>query len=112
MLSYRHESGARVIHIPKALGAFTRDELPEHAAYLLVDVHLAPAVMLHKIRRLLPPLRERALKAVFLTLKLNTWSMADQIPRWLEQIRGYGLRDVRARQLPSNRQEICVVGRV
>jgi hypothetical protein len=45
-----------------------------------------------------------------LTLKLNETRFAAEVPAFVERVRELGLGDVRATQLPSNRQEICVVG--
>jgi 23S rRNA (cytidine2498-2'-O)-methyltransferase len=108
VLRYRHASGAHVEHLKVALGSMTSEQIPRGSQWLLVDVHLAPPVMLHKVRRLIPPLRPTLRAAVF-TLKLNEWSLASELPRWVEQVRGYGFSRVRARQLPSHRQELCLV---
>jgi 23S rRNA (cytidine2498-2'-O)-methyltransferase len=45
---------------------------------------------------------------MLLTLKLTDWSLAAQLPEWINRVRGWGYNVVRARQLVHNRQEICV----
>ena len=47
-------------------------------------------------------------RGLLLTLKLLEWSLAEHVPDYLDRIRGWGYAHVRARQLPHNRQEICV----
>jgi hypothetical protein len=39
---------------------------------------------------------------------MNQWKLAEEIPLRLDQLREIGFVRVRARQLPSNRQEITV----
>ncbi len=100
---------ARLTHLRVPVGGLMREQLPERVHWLVLDVNLAPQVALHSIQRLVPPLR-RHLCGMFLTLKLNDWSMADSIPKFLEQTRQLGLVAPRAVQLPANRQEIALFG--
>jgi 23S rRNA (cytidine2498-2'-O)-methyltransferase len=68
---------------------------------------LAPPVALHALRRVVSTLRS-TLRGALLTLKLNDWGMASDVPRWLDLLAEMGFDSVRATQLCSNRQEICV----
>ena len=111
VLAYRHPSGAQVHHLPIKIGSLRREALPQNVDWLLMDVNLAPQVALHSISRLVPLLRPH-LRGVLFTLKLNEWRFADMIPMFVERIRGLGASEVRATQLPANRQEICVWGRL
>jgi 23S rRNA (cytidine2498-2'-O)-methyltransferase len=97
-------------HVKTAVGGLRREDLPPRVAWLLLDVNLAPQVALHAVRRLVPMIRPSLLAAI-LTLKLNEERFVDEIPAWLGRVREMGFRDVRARQLPSNRREICVAAR-
>jgi 23S rRNA (cytidine2498-2'-O)-methyltransferase len=45
---------------------------------------------------------------MILTLKLPEWSLAAQVPGYIERIKSWGYNIVRARQLQHNRREICV----
>jgi len=45
---------------------------------------------------------------MLLTLKLPDWQLAERIPEYLDRIRSWDYRYVRARQLAFNRHEICV----
>ena len=76
-----------------------------------MDVHLAPPVALHGLARYLGRWK-RTLRGAILTLKLNTYELASDIPAWLARLTELGLVQPSARQLPSNRQEICVTARV
>ena len=94
-------------HLPVKMGAVDLATLPDPVHWLVLDVHLAPPVALRGLSRFLPRVR-RHLAGAILTLKLNTWSMIDDAPRWLDQVRALGFANVRAAQLPSHRQEIGV----
>ena len=79
-----------------------------HADWLVVDINLSPNYTLDSVEAILghPGVH---LRGVLMTLKLGEWSLAAEVPEYLERIRSWGLPDVRARQLHHNRQEICVV---
>lgn len=98
------------VHLQTTLALVRAEQLGGPVDWLLMDVHLAPQVALHQVRRLVSVLRP-TLRGVFFTLKLNDWDMAGEIPDFLRRIEGMGLTDVRATQLPANRQEITVVAR-
>ena len=51
-----------------------------------------------------------SLLGLMLTVKLNEWSFADEIPDWVENVRAMGMAKVRATQLAGNRQEIVIYG--
>jgi hypothetical protein len=53
------------------------------------------------------PVRDH-LKGLLLTLKLNDDATVESLPRLFEQIQGWGAREVRALQLPSNRHDLFV----
>jgi hypothetical protein len=47
---------------------------------------------------------------VILTLKLNHWKFADEIPGLLKRLKKMGFKDIRAAQLSFHHREIGVVG--
>jgi hypothetical protein len=49
-----------------------------------------------------------SIRGLLLTLKLPEWELFDELPSYMDRIRGWGYRDVRVRQLAFNRQEVCV----
>jgi len=75
--------------------------------WLACDINLPPNYTLDAVKAIVshPGVR---FKGMLLTLKLVQWSLADEIPKFLEKIRSWGFPRVRARQLHHNRQEICV----
>jgi 23S rRNA (cytidine2498-2'-O)-methyltransferase len=75
--------------------------------WLTCDVNLPPNYTLDAVRAIVshPGVK---FKGMLLTLKLVEWSLAEEIPVYLERIRSWGFRHLRARQLHHNRQEICV----
>jgi 23S rRNA (cytidine2498-2'-O)-methyltransferase len=97
-------------HLATKMGGVDRAALPPRVDWLLCDVHLAPQVALHQLRRFLPPLRD-GLRGLIWTLKLNRWEVIDEVPALLASLGELGFADVRARQLPGHRQELGVVAR-
>lgn len=75
--------------------------------WLMADMNVAPNYTLDAVESLVthPEIRVRGM---LLTLKLITWDLADEVPDYLQRIRGWGYNLVRARQMLHNRQEICV----
>jgi 23S rRNA (cytidine2498-2'-O)-methyltransferase len=107
VLGYEGPSGNRFRHLAIPVGALRRDILPGRVDWLLLDVHLAPQVALHAVRRIVAALR-RDLLGVLFTLKLNDWGMAAEVPALVARVAGMGLAGARATQLPSGGQEVCV----
>jgi 23S rRNA (cytidine2498-2'-O)-methyltransferase len=97
-------------HVQVKLGDLRREQLPKKVDWLFLDVNLAPAVALHQLSRVVSTLKS-TLKGGLFTLKLNDWSMVEQVPAFLSRLQAMGFVDVRARQLCHNRQEICVAVR-
>ena len=77
--------------------------------WLIADANVAPKHTLDTVEGIVTypgvPIR-----GVLLTLKLLQWNLVEQIPSWLERVRSWGYRHVRARQLASGGQEICIAG--
>jgi 23S rRNA (cytidine2498-2'-O)-methyltransferase len=103
-------ASGHITHLQVKVGALRWEDLPPHVDWLLVDVHLAPQVALHEVRRLMKPL-SRTLRGAVFTLKMNDDAIVAEIPTLLERVRELGFDDVRATHLPSNRREICCVAR-
>jgi 23S rRNA (cytidine2498-2'-O)-methyltransferase len=82
-------------------------EVYREADWLTSDINMPPNYTLDAVEGALsvPGVR---LRGVLLTLKLPEWSLAKRIPEFLDRVASWGFRDVRARQLQFNRQEICV----
>ncbi|HET6343935.1 MAG TPA: hypothetical protein VFH51_03335, partial [Myxococcota bacterium] len=99
--------GRRFVHLRKPSGQLSRPDLPRAVHWLLSDMNLAAPVVLAQVERLLPMVRQH-LRGVFLTLKLNDRTVADQVPTLLAHVHRWGLLDVRAAQLPPHRREIVV----
>ncbi len=76
--------------------------------WLMADANLAPENTLEAIEAIVTNRRVN-IAGMLITLKLLDWSMAAEIQRYLDQIRGWGYRHVRARQLAFNRREVCVM---
>ena len=96
-------------HLKIAVGELTVEQLPAHVDWLLLDVNLASQVAIHSVRGIVSSLRG-SLRGVLFTLKLNDWAMAAKVPELLRRIGEMGMTEVRATQLPSNRQEIFAYG--
>lgn len=99
----------RFRHLEKSVVAVRREELPSRVEWLLLDMNVKPAVSLAAVERLALELKE-SLLGVLLTVKLNDWKFAGQIPQFLKRLRLLGFERVKATQLPNNRQEIFLFG--
>jgi 23S rRNA (cytidine2498-2'-O)-methyltransferase len=108
VLAYRHPNGARVHHLRSKIAAVRWEQLPAHVDWLVCDVHLAPQVAIHQLRRIVPALRKR-LRGAVITLKLNDLAFVDELPELRRRIGELGFATVQCTHLPSNRQEVCAV---
>lgn len=75
--------------------------------WLLADSNIPPVQTLDDIEPIVTS-DETHIRGLVLTLKLADWELAQQIPAYLDRVRSWGYKYVRARQLAFNRQEICV----
>jgi len=96
-------------HIKDRVAGVKRDQLPAHVDWLVCDANVPPQVLIPTLTVLIKSL-EPFLKGVILTMKLwdGDWGSAERVTELLDSVRVMGLQEVRATQLPSNRQEICV----
>jgi 23S rRNA (cytidine2498-2'-O)-methyltransferase len=78
--------------------------------WLYVDINLPPNYTLDTVEGLLSS-PGVDFTGLLLTLKLPDWELADELPRNLERVRGWGFEHVAMRQLTMNRQEVCVAAR-
>ena len=78
--------------------------------WLTCDINLPPSYTLDTVESVVmhPKVRIRGL---ILTLKLVDWSLAAEIPAFVERVRQWGYSRIRVRQLHHNRQEVCLVAR-
>ncbi|OFZ55465.1 MAG: hypothetical protein A2428_09770 [Bdellovibrionales bacterium RIFOXYC1_FULL_54_43] len=102
-------AAAHFKHIQKVVAAVHRPDLPASVEWLLVDMNVTPNIALFAIDRLASRTKDTLL-GVLLTIKLNQWKMADQIPSMLEHVKVMGMVRARAVQLFHNRQEILIYG--
>ncbi len=96
-------------HIQNIVANIPREELPASIEWLLLDMNVTPSVSLFAVDRLATRMKG-SLLGLLLTVKLNQWKLADEIPAMLEHIRVMGMSRVKATQLSSNRQEIFIFG--
>jgi len=74
-----------------------------HTHWLTADMNLAPNYTLDTVEAIVTH-HEVQICGLLITLKLLEWSLAEEIPAYLDRIRSWGYADVRARQLSHNRQ--------
>lgn len=98
----------RFHHIKKAYSGLVPEDLPESIDWLVLDINAPARISLSYVEELSKRFKG-SLLGLILTLKINDPSHAQFIPEWIERVRGMGGVRVRATQLSSNRQEICVV---
>jgi 23S rRNA (cytidine2498-2'-O)-methyltransferase len=102
-------SHPRFKHIAEAVNAVRRESLPESIQWILLDMNVKPDVSLFAVDRLV----SRAgpdLLGVLLTVKLNDWKYAREIPQMIKHVEAMGLYQVQAAQLASHRREIAIAG--
>lgn len=80
------------------------------ARWLAADINAAPRYTLDAVESVVTH-ASASIRGLVLTLKLPEWDLAgpEEILKYFDRIRGWGYRDIRARQLAFNRQEMCVV---
>ncbi len=78
-----------------------------HVQWLAADMNVAPQYTLDAVESIVthPGVH---IRGMLLTLKLPDWQLVDELPAYVERVRGWGYKDVRLRQLAFNRQEICL----
>lgn len=93
-------------HVQKR-GADVRRREFRGVAWLAADMNVAPAYMLDTVEAIVthPVVNIRGL---LLTLKLLEWKLAEPVPAYIERVKSWGYSEVRARQLPHHRQEVCL----
>lgn len=96
-------------HLREPIAGVRTECLPESIQWLLLDMNVAPNVILNQVERLSRRLTG-SLLGVYLTLKMNDPRMVAAIPKMIEHVRSMGMARVRARQLASNKREIAVFG--
>ncbi|MBU6374825.1 MAG: hypothetical protein KGQ59_02410 [Bdellovibrionales bacterium] len=99
----------RFHHVKKAFSDLNEKDLPSSAQWVVLDINGPARVSLPYVEQLLLRYKPELMGAV-LTFKLNDPKHSRHIPEWITRLSELGLRQVRARQLPSNKREICVIG--
>ena len=75
--------------------------------WLMADMNVVPSYTLNTIESIVCH-RDVDVRGLLVTLKLRDWSLAAELPAYVERVRGWGFSDVRLRQLAYNRQEVCL----
>jgi 23S rRNA (cytidine2498-2'-O)-methyltransferase len=96
-------------HIQKR-GADVRRRDLRGVDWLAADMNVAPQYTLDTVEAIVTH-PSVSVKGLLLTLKLLDWELAEHVDDYLDRVRSWGYRNVRARQLAHNRQEICVAAR-
>ena len=97
------------MHMKCTAAELMRRDLPDNIQWFLNDMNVEPRISMFAVDKLASRMKF-SLLGVLLTIKLNKWSMADEIPGWLEHLRAMGMVHVRATQLFHNRQEVFIFG--
>ena len=94
-------------HVRARAGDFKRKEFSS-TRWLVADANIAPQNTLEAVEHIVTNRRVH-IEGMLITLKILDWAMTDQIDDYLDRIRSWGYRHVRARQLAFNRRELCVM---
>ena len=96
----------RLVHVRKRAADMKRREF-RGIRWLMADSNVAPKHTLDTVEAIVTH-REVHVRGMLLTLKLPDWQLAERIPEYLDRVRSWDFRYVRARQLAFHRREICV----
>jgi 23S rRNA (cytidine2498-2'-O)-methyltransferase len=96
-------------HIQRPVGTVLREELPESIQWLLLDMNVEPRISMFAVDRLASRMID-SLLGVFLTVKLNQWKFAREIPDMVAHVKAMGMTKVKVAQLSHHRQEIAIYG--
>jgi 23S rRNA (cytidine2498-2'-O)-methyltransferase len=105
---------SRFQFVQKTARSVTAEDLKGvNPEWLVLDMNLAPLETLDELGHVLRILkkvwgRRLNLQAGFLTIKLNDWKFASDIPLYLRRIHELGFQELLPFQLCSNRQEFFV----
>ncbi len=75
--------------------------------WIAADMSVAPSYTLDAVEGIVTH-TEVNVRGLLLTLKLLDWKLADEIPQFIERVKGWGYNMVRAKQLSHHRQEFCI----
>ena len=75
--------------------------------WLAADMNIAPESTLDTVEAIVMH-PDVSIRGLILTLKFADWSDAERLPKFVERVRGWGYRDVRARQVVTGGTEVCV----
>lgn len=106
VLAFQRADGTRFRHLQIPVGALSQHPLPHRIDMIVSDMNLAPSVMLRYLERI--QRRVRA-KMIIANLKLNDRLAEERIPEFVRQFSRFAPGEVRARQLPANKREICLL---
>lgn len=76
--------------------------------WLVADANVAPNYTLDAVEDIVTYKTSR-LRGLILTLKLSSYSLAENMPAYVERVHSWGFARVEVRQLASNRRECCLV---
>lgn len=93
-------------HIRKRGADLRRSEYASFR-WLMIDTNVAPNHTLDTVENIVTN-RRVSIQGMIITLKLTNWKLANDIPNFLDRVRSWGYRYVRARQLVHNHQEFCL----
>lgn len=101
-------------HIRKPARYITKEDLAGiNPDWIVMDMSIPPKDALGELSHVLGLLREihgkkLAIRRGFLTLKLNDWKYASDIPFYIKRLGQLGFENLKASQLANNRQEFFV----
>ncbi len=100
-------ANSRFRHLKKRGADVRRGEFTG-VRWLVADMNIAPQATLDEVEAIVRH-PNVTIRGMVLTLKLSEWSVAEELPKFISRVRGWGYRDVRIRQLVTGGQEICLV---
>jgi len=75
--------------------------------WLTADINVVPEEALRVVQSIVTH-QDVSIRGLILMLKLRDWNLADKLPDYIQRVKDWGYRHVRARQLAYNRREVCL----
>jgi 23S rRNA (cytidine2498-2'-O)-methyltransferase len=105
-LDARISSNPNLMHIRCRSREVRRAKL-KNVRWLFADLNVAPNYTLDTVGDIVAHPKTQ-IQGLLLTLKMMTWDLADDIPKFVARVREWGFESVHVRQLAFNRREVCL----
>ena len=94
------------LHLKKNASAVMKKDFTDKVKWLAMDINVKPEIAFMELKKLLPELVD--LKGALLTLKMPKTDGYLEVPEYLKRLSKLGFKNLKAKQLFYNKQEIFI----